>query len=264
VVGRAARRAPAAPPGDHLRDQPPVRRRDPLAVRGRRGARGAHVDHRRGRRARRAHGAPGHGRQPHGQRRRRAPFPSAHRDGAARLLRAVAREVCERHQRRHAAPVPGGQQPAARNAHHQPDWRRLAEGPRPASRPRAAGGRRGVPPAVARGEADRQARARKDHRGANGRQRGSGGSLRRPGEAPARVQAPAPERAAHPVALSAPQARSRSRHPVARLRLRRQGCARLLHGETHHQAHQRDGRRGERRPRRARPADDRVSSPTST
>jgi len=57
-----------------------VRRRDPLAVRGRRGARGAHVDHRRGRRARRAHGAPGHGRQPHGQRRRRAPFPSAHRD----------------------------------------------------------------------------------------------------------------------------------------------------------------------------------------
>ena len=122
-------RAPAPPSRDHLRDQPPVRRPDPRAVPGRRGARGAHVDHRRGRRAGCAHGAPRHGRQPHGQRRRRAAFPAAHRNGAARLLRAVAGEVRERHQRRHAAAVRGGQQPAAGAAPHRAGRRRLAEGP---------------------------------------------------------------------------------------------------------------------------------------
>ncbi len=82
----------------------------------RRGARGAHVDHRRGRRSGRAHGPPGDGRQPHRQWSRRAALPAAHRDGAAGLLRTVARQVRERHQRRHAPALRGRQQPAARAA----------------------------------------------------------------------------------------------------------------------------------------------------
>ena len=93
VAGRAVRRAAAAPPRDHLRDQPPVPRRGPRAVPGRRGAlaRMSIIDE--GGERCRAHGAPRDGRQPHGQRRRRAALRTAHRDGAARLLRAVAGEV---------------------------------------------------------------------------------------------------------------------------------------------------------------------------
>ena len=100
------------------------------------------------------------GRQPHGQRRRRAALPAAHRDGAARLLRAVAGQVLQRHQRRHAAPLRGREQPAAGAAHHRA--RSATAGCSDLGQlraPRAAGRRRGVPAAVARGQADRQARA---------------------------------------------------------------------------------------------------------
>ena len=71
-------------------------------------------------------------------------------DRDARLRRAVAGEVLQRHQRRHPAPVRGGQQSAARPAHHRPHRRRLAARPRPAPQAGAAGGRREVPAAVAR------------------------------------------------------------------------------------------------------------------
>ena len=56
-------RAPAAaPPGDHLRDQPPLPGRGAGALPGRRGPGGAHVPDRRGGRAAGAHGQPGRGR----------------------------------------------------------------------------------------------------------------------------------------------------------------------------------------------------------
>ena len=78
-------------------------------------------------------------------------------------------KFCQRHQRRHAPALRGGQQPAAGEAPHRACRRRLAEGPGPAPPPRAAGRRRGVPPPVARDEADRQARPGDAHRGARGR-----------------------------------------------------------------------------------------------
>ncbi len=66
-------------------------------------------------------------------------------------------------------------------------------------------------------------------------------AVRRSGEAHSRIQAPAPQRAAHRAPVPAAQGGSRLRHAAARVRLRRQGGARLLHGQAHHQAHQRRG-----------------------
>ena len=48
-----------------------------------------------------------------------------------------------------------------------------------------------------------------------------GVAVRHPGQAPARIQAAAPQRAAHPHALPAPQARPAGRHAAAHLHLRR-------------------------------------------
>ncbi|MCK7529415.1 MAG: glycogen/starch/alpha-glucan phosphorylase [Ignavibacteriales bacterium] len=149
VAGRPVRQAPAAPPGDHLRDQPPLPRRGARAVPRRRGARGAHVAHRRERRALRAHGAT-------------SPPSAATTSTAsprctpiccsetvhARLRRAVAGEVLQRHQRRHAAALRGRQQPAARRGSSPSrigdGWLRDLGQLR---QPRAAGRRRGVPAA---------------------------------------------------------------------------------------------------------------------
>ena len=80
MAGRLVRPAPAAPPRDHLRNQPPLPRRGARPVPGRRRPGGADVAHRRKRRALRAHGQPGHRRQPPRQRR-----------GAAALRAAQAR-----------------------------------------------------------------------------------------------------------------------------------------------------------------------------
>jgi glycogen operon protein len=55
------------------------------------------------------------------------------------------------------APARGCQQSAAREAHHRPDRRLLAVRSRPTSQTGAAGGRRGVSAAMARGETRRQA-----------------------------------------------------------------------------------------------------------
>ncbi len=115
--------------------------------------------------------------------------------------------------------------------------------------------RRGVPPAVAGGEARGQARPRRSHQAADGRDARPGVALRHPGQAPPRVQAAAPERPPHPHALPAPQARSRGGRGGAFVHLRREGRPRLRDGEADHQADQRGGRRGERRSRRPRPAE---------
>jgi glycogen/starch/alpha-glucan phosphorylase-like protein len=90
----------------------------------------AHVADRRGRRAPGAHGAPGRRRQQCHQRRRRAAHRAAQVHGHARLLRVVAGEVPQRHQRRHAAPLHGRQQSTAGGTDHR-DLRRRPLGARP-------------------------------------------------------------------------------------------------------------------------------------
>ena len=74
----------------------------------------------------------------------------------ARLRRAVARALHERHERRHAAAVRRAREPAPVVAHHRGDRRRLAHGPRPPRRPGTLAADAGVPGALARREAGQQ------------------------------------------------------------------------------------------------------------
>ena len=77
-----------------------------------------------------------------------------------------------------------------------------------------------------------------------GRRRAEPGlDVRRPGQAHPRVQAPAPQRPAHHRAVPPAQAEPRAVDSAAGLHLRRQGGARLLHGQADHQADQRRRRR---------------------
>ncbi|GMA35570.1 hypothetical protein GCM10025876_17740 [Demequina litorisediminis] len=55
--------------------------------------------------------------------------------GPHRLRRHVAREVHERHQRRHAAPLCEAREPVTVGTHHRGYRRRLGRGPRPSARP---------------------------------------------------------------------------------------------------------------------------------
>ena len=73
--------------------------------------------------------------------------------------------------------------------------------------------------------------------------------VRRAGEAAARVQAPAPEGAAHSDALQTHPAQPRRGNRASHLHLRRQGGAGLPHGQADHQAHPFRGRGGAWRPR---------------
>ena len=132
--------------------------------------------------------------------------------------------------------------------------------PRPAPQARAAGGRRRFQQAVARGEARQQAEPRRAHRRpAHRREGGSRLAVRRAGQAHPRVQAPAPERAAHPHALPAPQSATRRRIVPARTFIfGGKAAPGLPHGQADHQADPRRGRRGEPRPGGARPAEGRV------
>ena len=106
-------------------------------------------------------------------------------------------EVPQRHQRRDAAALDGAEQPAPERAHHRGIWRRLD------GRPRAeltrleplaadAGFRREWRAVKAR----EQAVARGADPGAHRYRRRSGVAVRHPGQAAARVQAAAPQRAA--------------------------------------------------------------------
>ena len=147
---------------------------------------------------------PRHGGQPPRERRVAAAFRAAGANRDARLRRAVAREVLQRDQRRHAAPVPGARATLrSRALLDQPHRRRLAARSRAAPRTRAAGGRPGVPAGMARGEAAGQACTGRGDPAAHRRHRRPGEPVRRAGQAAARVQAPAPERAAHPDAVPA-------------------------------------------------------------
>ena len=153
VAGRGARAAAAAAPRDHLPDQRRLPRRRARGLPRRRGAAAPDVDHLGGRGE---DGLPRHRRRLEGQRRGRAPLAAAARPGAARLLRVLAGQVHERHQRRDPAPVrPAGQQEPL-GAHHRGHRPRLGHRPGPALGARAVRRRPGVPRAVPVGEEDLQ------------------------------------------------------------------------------------------------------------
>jgi len=133
------------PPRDHLRDQPPVPGGGPGTLPGDEGrvARMSIIDEGGERAVRMAHLATVGSHTVNG-------VAALH----ARLLtETVLRDFYdlwpgkfeERDQRGHAAPLRGGQQPAAGAASSRACRRRLAEGPRAAEAPRAAGRRCGVP-----------------------------------------------------------------------------------------------------------------------
>ena len=82
-----------------------------------------------------------------------------------------------------------------------------------------------------------------DRDGAGGR---SGHPLRQSGQAHPRVQAAAPQRAAHRHSVQPSARRSQIRCAAAHVLLCRQGGASLSSGQAHHQAHQQRGRRHRR------------------
>ena len=88
---------------------------------------------RRAGREERPHGAPGHRREPEGERRRGAAFAAPARDRPRRFRRALAGAVHERDERRHAAAVRRAGEPAPLVARHRGDRRRLAHGTSTAS-----------------------------------------------------------------------------------------------------------------------------------
>ncbi len=219
-------------PGDEMRDAPDV-------------------DHRRAPPALGADGLPRDRRRRQGQRRRRAAQPAAARQGAPRLLPAVAGEVHQRHQRRHPAPLrPAGQPPALR-ARHRHDRRRVGDRPRPAARARAVRRRRRSS-APSSGGSSRRTRSGSSRAAAGARRprAATRDDARRHGQAAARVQAADPQAAAHRLALRRrrvrPGARERA-HPAHR-RLRRQGRTGLPHGQGDHLPHQLRRRRRQHRP----------------
>ncbi len=192
LAGGAVRAPLAAAPADHLRDQPPILARgaDPLA--GRQRPARADVDHRRARRQAGAHGPPGDGRLPQRQRRGQASLGSGQGGAAPRLLRALAGEVQQQDQRRHAAALDPAREPAAHAARDPPA--RLGVDRLPSSAPGGADlarRRRGRPRRAPRRQAAEQARRRRARRGAR-RRAATRGDVRRSGQAHPRVQAAAP------------------------------------------------------------------------
>ena len=156
VAAGDVRRVAAAPPRDHLRDQPPLPRRGAREVPRRRRPGAADVADRRGRRQDRPDGAPRHGRQPRDQRRRGPALRPAEGQRAQGLLRAVAGAVLQQDQRRHAAALPGAVQPRPAGAARRDDRRRLADRPGPAARPGGVRRRPRVPGQLAGGQARQQ------------------------------------------------------------------------------------------------------------
>ena len=175
-----------------------------------------------------ADGQPGGRRQLRRQRRGRTAIAAAGPDDAARLRGAVAGEVPERNQRRQPAPLPPAGQPAPVRPDHRPAGRpAVADRPGAAARARGLCRRRGVPGAVARGQAAEQAgpglpcprRHRHHHR--------SRVAVRRHGQAAARVQAPAAQAAPRRHRVQPDQGGPGRRRDALHGHLRREGRAEL-------------------------------------
>ena len=107
-------------------------------------------------------------------------------------------------------------------------------------------------------------RAGRAARGADRHRGRSAVAVRRPGEAAPRIQAAAPQRAVPRDALQPADARRRHVGRAAHRDLRRQGRARLSHGQADHPADHRRRRRRQRATRRSRPVSRSSSSRTST
>src|SRR3954466_6773458 len=253
LAGGPVREPPPPTPDDHLRDQPALLAPgdQPLSVR--RAPPRPHVAHRRGTPRRPAFaphpdGVPRGGRIALGERSRRAAHEAPRAAPPARLPRDVPGTLQQQDERRHApALAPAGESPPRRRDHGS-HRRCLARRSGRATPARAARRGRVVPPGSPRHQAAQQGRPRRGHREGDEPGDRSRLSVRRPGEAAARVQAAAPECIAHRRALSADQEGPRDRDGPPHLRLRRQGGARVRGGEDDHQAHQLGGRGGERRP----------------
>ena len=139
-------------------------------------------------------------RQPRDQRRGRAALRAAEAGRAARLPRAVAGEVQQQDQRRHAAALADAGESAAGAPDHL--MRSATAGSRDldaAARARAAGRRCRFLLVVARGQAREQGRVRALRAAGARHDARSGLDVRRAGQAHPRVQAPAPE---HPARRS--------------------------------------------------------------
>ena len=176
---------------------------------------------------------------------------SAESQCAQRLLRDVAGAVRQRHQRCDAATVPGVVQPrparscsTRRSAHGWlTDLDRLRDlepyADDPAFRQRWREVKR----------ANKSRLAEYVHSTTRHRA-GPDLDVRRPGQADPRVQAPAPD-ALHIITLYHRLKKNPSlSDPAARVHLRRQGRAGLLHGQADHQADHRRRRDRQQRPRR--------------
>ena len=199
------------------------------------------------------------------QRRRGAALRTAESQCAQRLLRDVAGAVRQRDQRCDAAAVPGAVQPGTAGAARRDHRRRLADRPGPAARAGAA--------------------SSTTRRSGSAGERSSGPT--RPGSPSTCTPRPASSwtqtgcstsRSSGSTSTSASTSTrctssrcttGSSRTPAltiaaARLHLRRQGRARLLHGQADHQAHHRRRRDGEQRSRRQPLHESRVPARTST
>ena len=259
MAAALVRAAAAAPPGDHLRDQPPPARRRPAPLPGRRRPRRAREPDRGGRRA---------------QESAWPTSPSSARTAPTAWRRSTP-TCCARRRSRtwpRCSPSASTTRPTASRRGAGCCWptrRWPARSPRPsatAGSPTSASCARLKPLADDAGfrdafrEAKREAKSRfadwlqVDVR-ADGR---SGHDLRLPGQAHPRVQAAAAQRAAHRRALQPAAGEPEPRDAAADVLLRRQGGAGLPPGQAHHQVHQQPRRHHRRRPGGARPAQGRV------
>jgi len=235
----------AAPPGNHLRDQPPLPGGNARALPRRQRPGRAYLADRRERRAPRAHGRAGGAGLPPRQRRVRAALAADDRDHLRRLLPAVSGTFRQRHQRRHPAALADAGQPRAVDADRRTHRHRLA--PRSGAAVAAAHTRRRrrIRARPAARETREQAAPGRARRLRAGPDACSGHPVRRSGPAQPRVQAPTAQPAARGRALPGHRPGSGRAGAAAHGAAGRQGGLGLPLGQADHPARARPGAGGE-------------------